>query len=76
MGRMLRKVFQIATGHETKIIDLARMVKKIVLKEKEAASEIIFTDPRKGEIRKNYSDIARAKGELGYKPQVTLKKSN
>lgn len=64
------EVFQIATGEETAIIDLAKMLVKLT-----GSSEkmITFTSPMKGEIRKNFSDITKAKEILGFSPQMKLK---
>ncbi len=63
------EVFQIATGEETAIIDLAKMLVNLT-----GASEqmITFTSPMKGEIRKNFSDITKAKEALGFSPQAKL----
>jgi UDP-glucose 4-epimerase len=63
------EVFQIATGEETAIIDLAKMLVNLT-----GASEqmITFTYPMKGEIRKNFSDITKAKEALGFSPQAKL----
>ena len=57
------ETFQIATGKETKIIDLANMITK---------KNVKFTSKRKGEIRKNYSDIRKAVRLLGFKPNMKL----
>lgn len=68
-GNIWGEVFQIATGEETAIIDLAKMLVNLT-----GASEqmITFTSPMKGEIRKNFSDITKAKEALGFSPQVKL----
>jgi UDP-glucose 4-epimerase len=61
-------VFQIGTGVETKIIDLAEQIKKIA----HLDSGIVFEQPRKGEIIRNYCCIEKAKQVLGFEPQVDL----
>ena len=63
------EVFQIATGVETPIIDLAKMLVNLT-----GSSEqmITFTSAMKGEIRKNFSDIKKAKEILGFSPQMKL----
>ena len=63
------EVFQIATGIETKIKNLARLIYDYCGDDKKG---IIFTSSKKGEIRKNYSDIGRAKKILDFKPSVQL----
>lgn len=65
-------VFQIATGVETKIIDLAKMIRDLAIGSGLKASEIIFEDERRGEIRKNYADISKAKKFLGFRPEMEL----
>ena len=61
-------VFQIGTGSETKIIDLARRIREIASSE----SNIVFDQPRRGEIIKNYSCIEKAKQVLGFEPRTEL----
>ena len=61
-------VFQIGTGTETKIIDLAKQIIKIT----NSDSDIVFAPPRKGEIIRNYSCIDKAKNILGFEPEIDL----
>ncbi len=61
-------VFQIATGEETTIIDLAKMVNKLF----DRTGNLKFRPSRVGEIRKNFSDIRKAKNSLGFKPEIKL----
>lgn len=61
-------VFQIGTGSETKIIDLAKKIKEIA----DSDSEIVLAPPRKGEIIRNYSCIDKAKKILGFEPKISL----
>jgi UDP-glucose 4-epimerase len=63
------EIFQIATGEETRIIDLAKMINSLFGHREE---DIIFSAQRKGEIRRNFSDISKAKRMLNYEPQVKL----
>lgn len=65
-------VFQIATGLETKIIDLAKMIQKLMKKNGLTPPEIIFEGERKGEIRINYSDISKARQKLKFNPSIDL----
>jgi UDP-glucose 4-epimerase len=74
---MESNVFQIASGTETSINELAELIKEIY-----AGSRItglnsqIFTSykpKRKGEIERNYSDITKAKKILGFKPEFKLR---
>jgi UDP-glucose 4-epimerase len=63
-------IFQIATGEETRIIDLAHMVKDVYGNE---SVVIRFASERKGEIKRNYSDIQKARRLLGFRPKIELK---
>jgi UDP-glucose 4-epimerase len=63
------EVFQIATGKETKIIDLAHMINQLANGSK---GNIAFKSVRKGEIRKNYSDITKVRKLLGFMPEIKL----
>ncbi|MBN1521134.1 MAG: GDP-mannose 4,6-dehydratase [Candidatus Aureabacteria bacterium] len=65
------EIYQIATGVETKIIDLAQIIYQ---SSKNPEKKIIFTSKRKGEIIKNYSDISKAKKQIRFKPCKKLEK--
>lgn len=66
------EIYQIATGVETKIIDLAKMVKSLAGKSGFKSSEIVFKGARRGDLRKNYSDISKAKQVLSFRPKIKL----
>jgi UDP-glucose 4-epimerase len=61
-------VFQIGTGIETRIIDLAKQIKQSV----NSDSDIVFEQPRKGDIVRDYSCIEKAKRILGFEPETDL----
>ena len=63
------EAFQIATGRETRIIDLAEMVRASL---PELKVRIVHQDQRAGEIIKNYSCIDKARRILGWEPRVPL----
>jgi UDP-glucose 4-epimerase len=63
------EVFQIATGKETIINSLARLIADIAGKD----LPIIHQPERKGEIRRNYSNIDKARTMLGFEPKVELR---
>jgi UDP-glucose 4-epimerase len=60
------EVFQIATGEETSILDLAAMVQEVMGQD----IDMQHGPPRQGDIRKNYSAIAKVRGVLGWEPRV------
>ncbi len=61
------EVFQIATGVETRIIDLAGMIVSLMGSNEQA---ITFGGQIKGEIKRNYSAINKANKQLGFAPEV------
>ena len=65
-GRVSGLTINVATGTNISLLDIARELEKITGK-KIAKT---FSPKRKGDIRKTYSDISRARRELGYKPLV------
>jgi len=62
-------VLQIATGKETSILEIAELIRDI----HGGNIPIEFKPPRKGEIRRNYSDISKAKS-LGYNPKISIER--
>ncbi len=62
------EVFQIASGVETSVNELTKMIKDIAGKNVQTIHEA----ERKGEIRRNYSDISKARSLLGFEPGVKL----
>ena len=67
-------VFQVATGIETRIVDLAGLIKRLAIQSGHKPLELIFKGTRKAEIRKNYADITKAKELLGFRPEIELAK--
>ena len=65
------QIFQIATGCETSVIDLA---KKIMEHADLSPENIKHTPAVQGEIMKNFSDIAKAKDVLNFEPNTTIEK--
>jgi GDP-D-mannose 3',5'-epimerase len=62
------EVFQVATGAETSIIELAEMVRQVVERDVEAE----HGPSRQGDIRRNYSAIAKVREMLGWEPRMNL----
>jgi UDP-glucose 4-epimerase len=63
-------VYNIGSGVETKIVELARTMVELT----GVPSEIVFADFRSGEVRRSLADITRAGTELGYAPQYDLRR--
>lgn len=62
------EVFQIASGVETTILELADAVRRAA----GLPATVKHGPPRQGDIYKNYSAIAKARAVLGWEPQVSL----
>jgi len=66
------EVFQIATGRETKVVELAHRVKSLVERDTSRQVKIGREPARPGEIYRNFSDISKAREKLGYQPRIGL----
>ena len=62
------EVFQLATGVETSVLELARLTKEVT----GSTSEICFHPGRAGEVYKSRVDISKVRTELGLEPKVSL----
>lgn len=61
-------VFQIATSIETSVNQLVKLIEGAT----GSKLQIIYEAERKGEIRRNYSDITKARKQLGFEPKREL----
>ncbi len=68
------EVFQIATHKETTINELAEKIKVVVENETGKKVDVIYSKPRLGDIRRNYSDISKARKILKYEPRYDIDK--
>ena len=68
-GKSSGEIFHLGTGKETSILDLAKLIKELFNDE----IKISFAPERKGEIKRNYSDIAKAREILGFSPKISIK---
>lgn len=67
-SRISGEVFQIATGVETSIRELAVTAQQVTTRKLE-----LFHGPaRQGDVRRNYSSIAKARAALGWEPETSL----
>lgn len=66
------EVFQIATYKETTVNEIAEKIKNIVERKAGIKTTVIYGQSRLGDVRRNYSDISKAKIMLGFKPLVDL----
>jgi len=68
------EIFQIATNSETNINDLAVLIVKIIEEQGFNEVKVTHTEPRTGDVRRNYSDTSKAENVLGWSPRVSLTK--
>ena len=66
------EIFQIATYKETAVNEIAESVRSIVEEETGRKVKVVHGDWRPGDVRRNYSDISKAKRMLGYEPAYDL----
>lgn len=66
------EVFQIATFKETTVDEIAEKIKNLAEKEVGAKVFIIHGETRIGDVKRNYSDISKAKKMLGFSPDFNL----
>lgn len=70
-NRAIGEVFNIATGNQTTINQLAAMLQQVVDK---TNFKPIYADLRPGDIKHSYANITKAKKLLQYNPKISLKK--
>jgi len=61
-------VFNVGTGEETSVLELYELCRRVAGSELEAEQ----APPRLGELQRSVLDVSRAKGELGWQPEVRL----
>jgi len=62
------EIFQIATGIETSVRDLASLVQQVAAR----SVQIGHAPARQGDVRRNYSAIEKARAMLGWEPRTDL----
>lgn len=65
-------VFQIATGSETTVNELAELLVEVLARHGVRDAKLAYAAPLPGEIRRNYADTSRARQRLGWVPRVSL----
>ncbi|MFZ3048225.1 MAG: NAD-dependent epimerase/dehydratase family protein, partial [Desulfatirhabdiaceae bacterium] len=66
------EIFQIATYRENTVLELAHCLNHLAEKHLGRKSELIHEQEKDGEIRRNYSDISKARKLLGFEPRYGL----
>lgn len=67
------ETFQIASGHERTVDEIADVIRRII---KSHGKEIIikYDQPRLGDVKRNFSDTSKAKQILGWKTSMDLER--
>ncbi len=65
------EVYQLGSGKETSINELIKEIKDVV--GDKHYIDVEYKSFRKGEVRRNYADIGKARMLLGFEPEVKLK---
>ena len=68
------EVFQIATHRETTVDEIALKIKELVSNNSEQKVEIWYGEKRLGDVKRNFSDISKAKSKLGFEPHFDIDK--
>lgn len=68
------EIFQIATHSETALDDVAERVRALVEHDLGITVDVIHEQLRAGDVRRNFSDISKARKMLGYEPMYDLDK--
>jgi UDP-glucose 4-epimerase len=66
-------VFQIGSGIETRIIDVANILTECCGNDGHDYVRILFSSLRNGEIQRSVSDISKSEDSLGFKPGTRLR---
>jgi UDP-glucose 4-epimerase len=66
------EVFQIASNSETKVSDLVKKLAVVLESHGINTPEVHYAEPRVGDVRRNYSETAKARTRLGWSPKVSL----
>jgi len=63
------RAFNVGTGTETSVLELAEAIRDIA----GGGAEIRHEDPRPGDVERSRADISRIRDELGFEPTIGLK---
>lgn len=66
------EIFQIASSMETTVAELADLLVKILVSSGIGRAEVVHTDTRLGDVRRNYSDTTKAQIRLGWTSDTQL----
>lgn len=62
------EIFQIATFRETTVNEIAEKIKRLAKEKAGKSVQVLHGVERQGDVKKNFSDISRARTVLGFEP--------
>jgi len=66
------EIFQIATYKETTVNEIAETLKELIENETNKTVNIVHGSSRLGDVKRNFSDISKARKILGFEPEYDL----
>ena len=66
------EIFQIATNQEHTINEVSEILKKQLKKNHDIDMKVSYSEPRLGDVKRNYSDTSKAMKQLGWKAATDL----
>ncbi|WP_265112367.1 NAD-dependent epimerase/dehydratase family protein [Halosolutus halophilus] len=66
--KQVGRAYNVGTGTRVTITELAESIVDVT----DSDSELVYDDPREGDVRHSEADITKAQTELGYEPTVML----
>ncbi len=66
------ELFQIASGRETRVVEMAQLLAAALRRQGVEPPPMKEEAPRVGDVRRNYSDVTKAKRILGWRPETKL----
>jgi UDP-glucose 4-epimerase len=68
------EIFHIGTEEEHTIVEVAEELNRLAKKYLGRTCPVLYEKKRKGEVRRSYSDISKARKLLGFKPKFDLRR--
>jgi UDP-glucose 4-epimerase len=67
------EIFQIATGMERTVLEVAQLIGDELQKSYDVKMKLFHGSVRNGDVRRNYSDTSKAQKRLGWAPKMDIK---
>lgn len=66
------EVFQIATQRETSVMEIAELMRTALPKFGIKTPVLAYAEPRRGDVKRNYSDVSKARDRLGWAANIAV----